>query len=62
MLDLLSIQDAAKELHVSLDTIRTWVFQRRFETLKLGRRRMVERGILEQFARSRTTPARQEGK
>jgi excisionase family DNA binding protein len=62
MLNLLSLNDAAAELHVSLDTIRTWVFQRRFETLKLGRRRMVERTVLEQFVRSRTTPARQEGK
>ena len=62
MLNLLSLNDAAAELHVSLDTIRTWVFQRRFETLKLGRRRMVEREVLEQFARSRTTPASQEGK
>jgi excisionase family DNA binding protein len=62
MLNLLSLNDAAAELHVSLDTIRTWVFQRRFETLKLGRRRMVEREVLEQFVRSRTTPARQEGK
>lgn len=52
MLNLLSLDEAAKEIKVSLHTIRAWVFQRRFETLKIGRRRMVERETLERFVRS----------
>jgi len=59
MLNLLSLDEAAQELRVSVHTIRLWAFQRRFETVKLGRRRMIEREILENFARSSVIPARQ---
>lgn len=60
MLNLLSLDEAAKEIKVSLHTIRAWVFQRRFETLKIGRRRMVEREVLERFARSGVIQAREQ--
>lgn len=59
MLNLLSLDEAAKELRVSIHTIRIWCFQRRFQTVKLGRRRMVEREVLEQFAHSNVIPARE---
>jgi excisionase family DNA binding protein len=58
MLNLLSLDEAAKELNVSHHTMRLWAFQRRFDTLKLGRRRMIEREVLESFARSRVIAAR----
>jgi excisionase family DNA binding protein len=57
MLNLLSLNEAARELHVSVHTIRLWAFQRRFDTLKLGRRRLIEREVLERFARSRLIAA-----
>lgn len=61
MLSLLSLDEAAKELRVSIHTIRAWVFQRRFETVKLGRRHMVEREALEAFVHSGVVAARPQG-
>jgi excisionase family DNA binding protein len=62
MLNLLSLDEAARELKVSLHTVRAWVFQRRFETVKLGRRRMVDRATLEAFVQKSVIAARAEGK
>jgi excisionase family DNA binding protein len=59
MLNLLNFIEAARELHVSVHTIRLWAHQRRFDTLKLGRRRLIEREVLERFARSRQIAARE---
>jgi excisionase family DNA binding protein len=59
MLNLLSLEEAAEELKISLHTMRAWAFQRRFATLKLGRRRMVEREELERFARAGVIAARE---
>jgi len=60
VLSLLSLQEVSEELKVSIHTVRAWAFQRRFETIKLGRRRMVERAALEKFVRDGVIAAREE--
>lgn len=58
MLNLMSLEEAAKELKISLHTIRAWSFQKRFPTIKLGRRVLVEREALERFVRAGVVEAR----
>ena len=58
MLDLLNMGDVAKELRVSIHTVRAWAFQRRFPVIKLGRRVFVERAAMEKFVREGLVEAR----
>ena len=51
MLNLMSLEEVAKELKVSIHTVRAWGFQKRFPVVKLGRRVLVEREALERFVR-----------
>lgn len=49
MLDLLDLGEAAKELKISIFTMRSWTQKRKIPTVKLGRRVLVKRGELEKF-------------
>ncbi len=51
MLNLMCLEEVAKELKVSIHTVRAWGFQKRFPVVKLGRRVLVEREALERFVR-----------
>jgi len=57
-LNLLSLEEAAKILRVSLFTIRAWRAQRRFPVCKLGRRVLVKAEDLELFAEKGMIEAR----
>jgi excisionase family DNA binding protein len=59
MLNLLSLEDAAREMKVSLFTVRAWRFQKRFPVVKLGRRVLVKREDIENFVARNTVEARE---
>ncbi len=47
---LLSVQEAAQYLNISIHTLRTWVCERRIPHVKLGRRVLFRQGDLDQLA------------
>jgi excisionase family DNA binding protein len=47
----MSLEEVARELKISIYTIRAWRFQKRFPVIKLGRRVLIEREALEKFVR-----------
>jgi excisionase family DNA binding protein len=49
MLNLLSLEEAAKEMKISIHTLRAWTYQKRIPIVKLGRRVLVRREDLESF-------------
>jgi len=57
-LNLLNLEEAAEQLNVSLFTIRAWVYQKRFSTVKLGRRRLIKQEILEKFVQDNIIESR----
>ena len=59
MLNLLSLEEAARELRISIHTIRSWNFQKRFPTVKLGRRVLIKREDLERFVNENVIEARE---
>jgi len=51
-MNLLDLEEIAKESKLSIHTIRAWRRQRRFPVVKLGRRVLVLREDWEKFVRS----------
>ncbi len=49
MTELLNLEEAAKELHLSIYTIRSWIFQRRLAFVRLGRRVMLRKADVEKL-------------
>jgi len=49
MLNLLSLEEGAKELKISIHTLRSWTYQKRLPIVKLGRRVLMKREDLEAF-------------
>ena len=47
MSELLTLKEGAKELRLSIFTLRSWVAQRRIPFVRLGRRVMLRREDLE---------------
>jgi excisionase family DNA binding protein len=58
MLNLLSLEEAAKEMKVSIFTVRSWQYQKRFPIVKLGRRVLVKREDLESFVNKNVVEAK----
>ena len=59
MLDLLNLQEGAKELKISLHTMRAWIFQKRIPFVRLGRRVLLRRSDLEEFVNRNVIEARE---
>ena len=55
--ELFSVNEAAQILGLSPATVRRWVFDRRLEVVKLGRRVLLKRQILDRLIQSGTRPA-----
>jgi len=50
MLDrLLTVEQAALKLHVSVKTIRSWRYKRRLPFTRVGRRIYIDAGVIEQL-------------
>jgi excisionase family DNA binding protein len=58
--DLITVQDAAKFLSISVSTLYGWVFQRRIPFVKVGRALRFVRADLEDFVASHRIAARTE--
>jgi excisionase family DNA binding protein len=59
MIDLLNLNEVAKELRISIHTVRAWVFQERFPVVRLGRRVLLRRSDLEAFVNKNVVEAKQ---
>jgi excisionase family DNA binding protein len=49
MANLMTLQEVAKELALSIHTLRAWTYQKRFPIVKLGRRVLLKREDVEAF-------------
>jgi excisionase family DNA binding protein len=58
MSDLLNVREGAKELRLSIHTIRAWIFQKRLPVVRLGRRVLLKREDLEKLIEENTYEAR----
>jgi len=54
MPDLLNLEEASKELKVSIHTVRAWSYQGKFPIVKLGRRVLIKRQDIEEFIQKNT--------
>jgi excisionase family DNA binding protein len=61
MLNLLDLDEVARELKISIFTVRSWQYQKRFPVVKLGRRVLVKREDLESFVNKNVIEARERG-
>jgi len=48
-MNLLNVNQAAKELRISIHTLRSWIYQKRLPYVKLGRRCLFKQEDLEVF-------------
>ena len=60
MVDLLTVQEGAEQLRLSIHTIRAWVFQKRIPVVRLGRRVLLRRSDLEEFVDKNVVEAKEE--
>jgi len=58
MIDLLSLKEGAKELKLSIHTLRSWVFLQKIPVVRLGRRVLLRRGDLERLIEKNTYEAK----
>lgn len=49
MAELLNLREGARELKVSIHTLRSWIYQRKIGCVRLGRRVLLRRQDLEAF-------------
>jgi excisionase family DNA binding protein len=49
MPELLDLKEGAKELRLSIHTLRAWIFQRRIPFVRLGRRVLLRKQDVEDF-------------
>jgi excisionase family DNA binding protein len=57
---LVSLEQAAKELSVSIHGLRRWVAERKISVVRLGRRVLIKRKDLDEFIEKNWVPARDE--
>lgn len=55
--DLMSLRQASDEFALSIATLRAWVWQRRIESIRLGRAVRIRRSAIDKLIESGTTPA-----
>jgi excisionase family DNA binding protein len=55
MTQWLSVEDIAKELSVSIDTVRNWIKQKKLTAYRVGRDYRIKREDYEDFLKKRKT-------
>jgi excisionase family DNA binding protein len=55
---LLTLEQAAERLSVSIATIRSWVWKRKIEVVKIGRCVRIREEVLDELIARNTVPAR----
>jgi len=53
---LLTLQEAADRLSISLPTIRSWVWQRKIEIVRIGRCVRIREEVINELIRRNTVP------
>ncbi len=61
MAELLDLRQSAKELNVSIHTVRAWTYQKRIPFVRLGRRVLLRRQDLEEFVNRNVVEPREKG-
>ncbi len=61
MSELLNLKEGAKELKLSVHTLRAWTYQKRIPFVRLGKRVLLRREDLEELVRKNVVEAREEG-
>ena len=59
MSELLNVREGAKELRLSIHTIRAWIYAKRIPHVRLGRRVLLRREDLESFVNKNVVEARE---
>jgi len=59
MLNLLDSKEAAREMKISIHTLRAWTYQKRLPVVKLGRKSLFRREDIESFVSKSTVQARE---
>jgi excisionase family DNA binding protein len=59
MPELLDLKEGAKELKISIHTMRAWIQQKRLPFVHLGRRVLLRRQDLEEFVNKNLVEARE---
>ena len=59
MPDLLSLKEGARELNISIHTLRAWIYQKRVPFVRLGRRVLLRKGDIEEFVNRNVVEARE---
>jgi excisionase family DNA binding protein len=60
MLNLLDSKEAAREMKISIHTLRAWTYQRRLPVVKLGRKSLFRREDIESFVSKSIVRAKDE--
>jgi excisionase family DNA binding protein len=60
MPELLNLKEGAKELKLSIHTLRAWTYQKRIPFVRLGRRILLRREDLEELVKKNVIEAKQE--
>jgi len=58
MADLVNLKESARELRVSIHTLRAWTHQKRLPFVRLGRRVLLRREDLESFVNKNVVEAK----
>ena len=61
MSELLNLREGARELKISIHTLRAWIYQKRLPFVHLGRRILLRREDLEAFINKNLVEARDQG-
>ncbi len=61
MTELLDLREGAKELKLSIHTLRAWTYQKRIPFVRLGRRILLRREDLEELVKKNVVEAKEEG-
>jgi excisionase family DNA binding protein len=58
MPELLNVGEAAKEMKISIPTLRQWLYQKRLPYVHLGRRVLLRREDIEDFVKKNLVEAK----
>jgi len=58
MTELLDLREGARELKLSIHTLRAWTYQKRIPFVRLGRRILLRREDLEEFVKKNVIQAK----
>jgi len=59
MPELLSLKEGAKELKLSIHTLRAWIYQKRLPCVRLGRRVLLRKQDLEELVNKSVVEAQE---